>query len=119
MIKAAGRAEVFKYYDSRQRIFLGKFLDGILIGDTQITFSTHPTFTIETTSYCNFGVIHGSHFLELFVKFPDMKKWIVDEIIWNPYDSDRDEFVRLAKQHVDYFSRTDEDVLKKLFYKCH
>jgi len=48
-----------------------------------------------------------------------MKKWIVDEIIWNPYDSDRDEFVRLAKQHVDYFSRTDEDVLKKLFYKCH
>lgn len=42
----------------------------------------------------------------------------MDEVIYNPYDPDRDEFVSIAKENISYFRLTDDSVLKRLFYKC-
>jgi len=42
----------------------------------------------------------------------------MDEVIYNPYNCDRDEFIKIARKNIDYFKLTDDSVLKRLFYKC-
>ena len=99
----AGSAQVFKYFDSRQRLHLGKQLNGLLIGQTHALFDSYPMVTVETDSYCNVGCIFYRQFKEIFHKFPEMKKSMMDEILWNPYDKDRDQFIKTCQKHVAYF----------------
>ena len=89
----AGYANVYKYFDQRRRVLLGPLQEAMLIGDTQIIFDMTPTFTVETMTYSNVGVVYYDEFKEFFERFPDMKKCLMDEIIWNPYDKDREAFV--------------------------
>jgi len=66
MIIGAGKAKVFKYFDSRERMAIGVFQDDILIGDVESTFDCDPSYTVETATYCSIGVITSSHVVELF-----------------------------------------------------
>lgn len=74
MIIGAGKAKVFKYFDSRERIEIGVFEDDILIGDVEATFDCDPSYTVETDTYCSIGIVKHSNVKELFKKFPAMKK---------------------------------------------
>lgn len=85
-IIGTGFAKVFKYFDSRNRIQLGVLELGLYIGDQQLIFDSLPQFTVETASYCNVGVVSFHHFEEFFLAFPMIKKLMIDEVIWNPYD---------------------------------
>lgn len=39
-----------------------------------------------------------------------------NEILDNPYDHDRDDFVKVCRKHIDFFKDEDDEVLKKLYY---
>lgn len=41
----------------------------------------------------------------------------MDEIMWNPYDYMRQEFIETCRKHIKYLKYTDENVLKKLYYQ--
>lgn len=51
-------SRVYKYIDSRKRIYLGDLKEGSLLGEIQVVFDSNPTFSIECMSYCTVGVIH-------------------------------------------------------------
>lgn len=46
-----------------------------------------------------------------------MKKFIIDQIIHNPYDLDREEFVKLCQNNVEFLRDADHDILRKLYYR--
>lgn len=117
MIIGSGKARAFKYLDSRVRIPLGPFYNGILIGDIQIIFGTPTTYTIETDSYCNIGVVKKHDVFDVINKYPQLKSDIRDEILWNPYDLMRDVFIEMCRKHIPYLKNTDEDILKHLYYQ--
>lgn len=117
LITGNGTCKVWKYFDSRQRLGLGDVRQGSLIGVTQVLFDTNPVYTIETQSYCSVGVVANTKFWELITAYPDLKKAFKDQVIQNPFDSERELFVQLCKKSVDYLSDADEDMLRQLFYR--
>jgi len=53
----------------------------------------------------------------ILVESPGLKHEMIEEILENPYDVDRDEFVKLCRTQINYFKKVDEDVLKQLYYR--
>lgn len=117
MIIGTGKAQAFKYLDSRARIPLGPFQKGLLIGDTSIIFGTPSTYSVETESYCNIGVIDGYDVSDVLNKYPKVKSDIRDEILWNPYDRLREHFIEMCRKHIPYLKNAEEDLLKRLYYQ--
>lgn len=46
-----------------------------------------------------------------------MRKSFQDEILWNPYNLERDWFILICRKHIKYLSHADNDSLQKLYYK--
>lgn len=46
-----------------------------------------------------------------------MKQVVIDQIIQNPHDSERENFVRLCRENIDYLQMADEDLLRQLYYR--
>ena len=117
LITGNGHCKVFKYFDSRQRLCLGDLNEGSLVGVTQVLFDCNPLYTVETMSYCTVGEIENSKFIELITAYPDIKKAFKDQVIQNPFDSEREMFVKLSKQSVEFLKDADDDMLRQLFYR--
>ena len=117
IITGAGLCQVFKYIDWRKRIYLGNLKEGSLVGEIQVMFDSDPVYSIECMSYCTIGIISKEKFWELITNFPEMKQTVIDFIIQNPHDSDRENFVRLCLGNIDYLSTADEDSLRQLYYR--
>ena len=116
MIIGAGKAKAYRYLDSRVRTPLGQFLEGQIIGEIQVLFDTLPTFTIETESYCNLATITFKKVKKFMETNQHVKQDMIDEIMWNPYDYERDEFIKLCRKNVPYFRYVHDDFLKKVYY---
>jgi hypothetical protein len=117
LITGNGLCKVFKYFDTRQRLCLGTMKEGQLLGICQVMFECRPFYTIETMSYCTIGIIQNTAVKELLSNYIDMKKAFNDQVIQNPFDNERELFVKLCRQSIDYFKDTDEDLLRQLFYR--
>ena len=74
IITGAGLSRVFKYLDSRKRIFLGNLKEGALVGEIQVVFDSSPVYSIECMTYCTIGVITKENFWEMITNFPEMKQ---------------------------------------------
>lgn len=48
----------------------------------------------------------------------DIQYLIVEKLMNNPYDVDRNFFILLCQQHISYLKYMPELSLKKLYYKC-
>jgi len=48
-------------------------------------------------SYCSIGFIKTSAIKELLTTYQDMKKAFSDQVIQNPFDNEREMFVKLCK----------------------
>ena len=81
IITGAGVSQVYKYIDSRKRIFLGNLKEGSLVGEIQVIFDSDPTYSIECMSYCTIGIITKDKFWEFIASFPEMKQVVIDQII--------------------------------------
>lgn len=117
MVIGAGKAKAFKYLDSRVRIPLGPFSAGILIGDTQAIFDTPAAYSIETVSYCNIGIVHHKEVKDILVKHPHITQDLRDEILWNPHDYAREQFIKMCRKHIKYLKDAEDDALKQLYYQ--
>lgn len=68
-------------------------------------------------SYCTVGHVSRESFTEFITIFPDVRLALRDQVLQNPFDGEREQFVKLAKTSVDYFKDADEDMLRQLYYK--
>ena len=89
-----------------------------MIGEIQIVFDTPAMYTIETLSYCNIGIISYNDVHDLLIRNPHIRQDLRDEILWNPHDYHRDEFVQICRRHIAYLRDVEEELLKKLYYQC-
>ena len=64
-----------------------------MIGAVSVIFDCNPFVSVESKSYCTIATIPKYDFKELLCFFPCIKQPIIDSIINNPYDMDRDYFV--------------------------
>ena len=99
------------------KIPLGFIPSCVLIGDIPFLFENAASYAIETVCYCSMGVIHGHDFHDMIKKTPTIKKDMVQEILDNPYDHMREEFIETCRKHISYLKDVDTTVLKKLYYK--
>ena len=60
-------------------------------------------FSIECATYCTIGVITKENFWEMITTYPEMKQQVIDQIIQNPHDHERESFVKLCSENIDYF----------------
>ena len=51
---------------------------------------------MEADSYCSIGSISRSNMYEIFREFPNMYAKTKNEILENPFDSDREFFIKYA-----------------------
>ena len=91
---------------------MGDLNEGSLVGVSQVLFDCDPLYTIETMSYCTVGVIPVEKFQELISAYPDIKKAFKDQVIQNPFDSEREQFVKIFKESIEYMKDADEDMLR-------
>ena len=42
---------------------------------------------------------------------------MIEEILWNPYDYQREKFVMSCRKHIPYLRNVEEHVLQKLYYQ--
>ena len=68
-------------------------------------------------SYCTIGVINEQNFQDFLSHFGSMRQFIINQIIHNPYDLEREEFVKLAQNNIEFLRDADQDILRQLFYR--
>lgn len=89
VILGTGVSASYKYMDSRERISLGSFPCGVLIGEIPVFFDMPATYTVETVSYSNVAIVSPKDVKDYLIKNPEIRQDILDEILWNPYDYQR------------------------------
>lgn len=92
--------------------------EGELKGETQILFGSEPTYSIETRTYCTVGTISQKDFLDICNSCPVLKQTMIDDIMSNPFDTEREWFVEVCQDSIDYFRYIDDDVLRELYYSA-
>lgn len=86
LIIGTGASRAFKHADSRKTTYLGPFSNGILIGDIPVLFETVATYSIQTVTYCNIGIVHSKDVKDFLFKNPQLRNSMMEEILWNPHD---------------------------------
>jgi CRP-like cAMP-binding protein len=99
-------------------VCLGILRQGALSGETQVLFDSDPAYSIECQSYCTIGVISREKFIEVTTSFPDIRQTMIDQVLGNPYDDEREQFVDICKQSISYLKNADKDTLRQLFYRA-
>ena len=111
LILGAGICNRFKYYDARKKIDLGVMQLGELACYTHILFDSQPNETIETQTYCTLGAISHKKFNDICTECPDLKQLMLDRIMNNPFDYEREWFVKVCQKRIKYFRQIDQKIL--------
>ena len=96
LITGNGVCKVYKNFDM-QRLCLGDLKQESVVGIHTVLFDCNPLYTIETMSFCNIGHVSRSHFKDIASDFPDLKIAFQDQVLHNPYDIEREQFIKLTK----------------------
>lgn len=96
VITGAGICHVYRSFNSKKKVCLGTLKEGSIKGETSVIFNSNPIYTVKAMSYCTIGVINEQNFNDFLSHFPGMRQFIMNQIIHNPYDLEREEFVKLA-----------------------
>ena len=78
---------------------------------------TAPEFSVESVSYCTIGKIDYKTFCEMCTQMPQVKTSLINSIISNPFDHEREFFVQNVKRNIDFFQNLPDDLLKQLYYR--
>ena len=65
-------------------------------------FDKSPEETITCNTYCTIGELGSKQFKIMIQQFPYFKDNMIDKFINNPYDEDRDFFVKIVQKHISY-----------------
>ena len=72
---------------------------------------------MKTSSYSTLGIVSQKHFLEICRTHPKLHNEMLLEIVQNPYDAERDQFVKICKSRISYFKDIDDEILKNIYYR--
>lgn len=109
---------MYKYFDARNRVCLGQLHEGELCGETTILFDSDPQLSIEGQSYCTIGTIEHEGMNKFFGTFPKLRSSMIENIIKNPFDQDREDFVQLCKENITFLKNFSTNELREVFYMC-
>ena len=71
-----------------------------MLGEIEVIFDNDPIYTIEAMSYCTIGQLEQEKFLDVLNKFPIFKQKMINQILENPYDLDREYFVDTCRKNI-------------------
>jgi CRP-like cAMP-binding protein len=117
-ITGAGVCNVYKYFDARNRVCLGQLHEGELCGETSILFDSDPQYSIEGQSYCTIGTIEEVNMNKFLGNNPKVRQIMIDKIINNHFDENREDFVRLCKENIEFLKHFKSKDLRELYYSC-
>ena len=74
-----------------------------MINEVAAAFETAPEFSVESVSYCTIGKISHEVFKDMLFQIPYVGESLVNSLITNPYDHEREFFVESCRRHIDFF----------------
>lgn len=81
-------------------------------------FESDPLYSIEAQSYCTIGQIEFEKLHQFFGKFPEIKEEMINEVISNPFDSEREHFLSICKNKIPFFLNLPDNLIRQVFYQC-
>lgn len=118
MIIGSGICRVYRYFDQRWRVCLSKIEEGSIFGEPQVLFNSDPVQSYEAQNYCTLGQIEYDKMNEFFLDQPRIKESMIESIIKNPYDEDRESFVEICKKNIHFLEKVPEGLIRQLYYSC-
>ena len=112
VLVGSGMCKVFKTFNKSWRICLAKVYPGTIMGEPQVLFNSGLNYSLECVTYCNIGIIQKEKINEYFMDYPDMKDAMIQNVINNPYDRERDIFVNICKSNIHFLSEVDLKLLR-------
>ena len=116
-ISGDGLLMIYKNVTTMKRVLLAQISKGHLIGDISLIFNSVPLESVTCKSYCNLAMITEEDATYTMKLFPNVKVEIISRVIENPYDPERDYFVKLVKKRIPYFTKMPDRFLKKVYYR--
>lgn len=92
-ITGMGSSEVFKQLDQFIKKHCDTLEEGTMIGAVNVIYDNKPSVTVQARNYTTIGLIGATDFKEMLLFSPDIKLDLINGIVNNPYDFDRDYFV--------------------------
>lgn len=89
---------------------------GSIVGLAQCVFDSDPLYTVEAMSYCTVAVISKENFNKIMTKHKQLRGNIIEQTIHNPYDAQRENFVKICQERISYLKKVDIDLLRQLYY---
>jgi len=108
---------VFKAIDSRTRVQVDTIEEGKMIGVASVIYECNPFTSVEALSYCTIATIPNFDFKEMMCFFPEIKQPLVNSVLDNPYDLERDFVAKVCMQQIPYFSNLRTKFLRTVYYR--
>ena len=89
-----------------------------MVGQRYVIFDSNPDISYLASSYCTLGKIDSNDFTSMMNNFPNVKLHLVNKIISNPYDEERDFFVQVCKDKIPYLAQMKDTFIRQLFYRA-
>ena len=108
----AGVCYIWRHFNTRRKHFLDKVEEGSMINEVAAAFETAPEFSVESVSYCTIGKISFKIFQDMLGQKPIVRESLIESIISNPYDHEREFFVENCRRHVEFFKKMPYEYLR-------
>ena len=108
---------MFRSFEVRHTEKVDTLEEGKMIGEISAVFDSAPLFSVETKSYCTIAMIRNRFFKEMLNKFEDLEASLVNGILENPHDYEREYFVENVIRNVDYFKNCSGRILREIYYR--
>ena len=115
---SAGYVDVFQLKDQIKHVYLGQIGEGNMIGEDSVINDILPKISVKAKSYSTLAMITREEFKEMLQLFPEFKESIAMQIIDDPYDIMRDEFVDMCRNKIPYFFSMSDQFLIQLYNRC-
>lgn len=88
-----------------------------MVNEVAAAFETAPEFSVESVSYCTIGKINYRIFQDMLSQLPNVRECLIDSLITNPYDHEREFFVENCRRHIDFFKKMPYKYLRQIYYR--
>lgn len=87
------------------------------MGHVNVLFDNYPQMTVKCGSYCTIAKLDGPGFNEIMKVHYDLKDNLINSIIKNPYDIDRDFFLTFCVPKIPYLRHMPIELSSQIYYR--
>lgn len=110
-----GLSFVARHYGYVPRVIVGEVGEGTIINVPQFLYGSDPIYSVTCRTHSIATYLLFERLNKIMIKFQDTKQKLEDFVLNNPYDPDRDYFIKIARRSVDFLKRVNTTVLNKIY----